>query len=33
MSDAYVSVANLMGVPLEKFGAPTTAKGPLPGLV
>jgi hypothetical protein len=33
MSDAYVSVANLMGVPIETFGAPAHCKGPLPGLI
>ena len=33
MSDAYVSVASMMGVPMDKFGAPNHCKGPLPGLV
>jgi hypothetical protein len=33
MSEAYVSMANLMGVPTEKFGDPKFCPGPLPGLV
>jgi hypothetical protein len=32
MSEAYVSIANLMGVPTEKFGDPKFCPGPLPGL-
>jgi hypothetical protein len=33
MSDAYVSVANMMGAPMDKFGAPQHCKGALPGLI
>jgi hypothetical protein len=32
MSEAYVSIANLMGVPTETFGDPKFCPGPLPGL-
>jgi hypothetical protein len=32
MSEAYVSIANLLGVPTEKFGDPMFCPGPLPGL-
>ena len=33
MSDAYVSVASLMGVQMDKFGAPAHCKGALPGFI
>ena len=33
MSDAYVSVANMMGVPITTFGAAAHCKGALPGLI
>jgi Protein of unknown function (DUF1552) len=33
MSDAYVSIGNMFGLELTKFGAPNHCKGPLPGLV
>jgi hypothetical protein len=33
MSDLYVSLANLMDVPITTFGDPSVCKGPLPGLV
>jgi hypothetical protein len=33
MADAYVSVASMMDVPMDRFGAPNHCKGPLPGLV
>jgi Protein of unknown function (DUF1552) len=32
MSEAYVSIANMMGAPTEKFGDPMFCPGPLPGL-
>jgi hypothetical protein len=33
ISDAYVSIGNLFGLGLDKFGSPMYCKGPLPGLV
>ena len=33
MSEAYVSIANAMGVPTEKFGDPKFCPGALPGLI
>jgi hypothetical protein len=33
LSDVYVSLANLMDVPIATFGEPSVCKGPLPGLV
>jgi hypothetical protein len=33
MSDAYVSMANMLDVPLTTFGAANHCKGPLPGLI
>ena len=33
MSDVYVSLANLMDVPITTFGEASQCKGPLPGLV
>jgi hypothetical protein len=32
ISDVYVSVANMLGVPITTFGDPAICKGPLPGL-
>jgi len=33
MSDVYVSLANMMDVPITTFGDPSVCKGPLPGLI
>lgn len=33
ISDVFVSMANMFGVPITKFGDPMHCKGPLPGLV
>ena len=33
ISDFYVSLANLLDVPLTTFGDASVCKGPLPGLV
>jgi hypothetical protein len=33
LSDVYVSLANLMDVPITTFGEASVCKGPLPGLV
>lgn len=32
LSDVYVSLANLLGVPMTTFGDPSVCKGPLPRL-
>jgi hypothetical protein len=33
MSDVYVSLANMLDVPITTFGDPSVCKGPLPGLI